>query len=355
VKAPPLPHQRERSRPSYHHIDDVDVDDVQMTRSHKIEAWIALLVAVVLIITLALIRWQRQKAISLQGAILVQDSDPRKQRPIAGVAISAGDLATSDTTSDSSGFFLLRLRKPIRKGHAIVLVFRHPQYHPLYLNDFVTSKLYVVHLVPLTGNTAPENQPEVKVANVRVRYTDKAMTELNVGSAVKIFEVENKGNVPCKGESLCSPDGKWKAALGSATLDAGPGNAFRNARASCIAGPCPFTKIEADRLSQGDQIITASARNWSETATFLLEAEVFRPVMSQMEHWSYPVIFGEGLSFTLPSAAESVSIRADLDGQTIIFPLGPSLFLSWATCDAAVNPDKGRIYRCTPKPGYRFQ
>src|ERR1019366_4900939 len=273
---------RERSRPSYHHIDDVDVDDVQMTRSHKIEAWIALLVA-------------------------------------------------------------------------IVLVFRPPQYHPLYLNDFVTSKLYVVHLVPLTGNTAPENQPEVKVANVRVRYTDKAMTELNVGSAVKTFEVENKGNVPCKGQSLCSPDGKWKAAVGSATLDAGMGNAFRNARASCIAGPCPFTKIEAERLSQGDQIITASARDWSETATFLLEAEVFRPVMSQKEHWSYPVIFGETLSFTLPSAAESVSIEADLDRQTIIFPLGPSLFLSWATCNAAVNPDQGRIYRCTPKPGYRFQ
>ncbi len=326
-----------------------------MTGTRKIGAWIALLVALVLIISPALIRWQRQKPISLQGAVLVQDSDPRKQRPIAGVAISAGDLATSDTTSDASGFFFLRLRKPIRNGHAIVIVFRHPQYHPLYLNDFVTSKLYVVHLVPLTSNTAPENQPEVKVANVRVRYTDKALTQLNVGSAVKIFEIENKGNVPCKGGSLCSPDGKWKAGLGSATLNAGAGNAFRNVRASCIAGPCPFTKIETDRLSQSDQIVTASARDWSETATFLLEAEVFRPVMSQMEHWSYPVIFGEGLSFTLPSAAESVSIEADLNGRTIIFPLGPSLFLSWADCNAGVNPDKGRIYRCTPKPGYRFQ
>jgi len=326
-----------------------------MTRTHKIEAWIALLVPLVLIITIALIRWQRQKAISLQGAILIQDSDPRKQRPIAGVAISAGDLATSDTTSDSSGFFFLRLRKPIRKGHLIVLAFRHPQYHPLYLNDFVTSKLYIVHLVPLGSNTGPENQPVVKVSNVRVRYTGKAMTEQNVGSAVKIFEIENKGNVPCKGESICSPDGKWKAALGSATLDAGAGNAFRNARASCIAGPCPFTRIEAERLSQGDQIITASARDWSETATFLLEAEVFRPAVSQMEHRSYPVIFGETLSFTLPSSAESVSLEADLDGQTIIFPLGPSLFLSWATCNAAVNPDKGRIYRCATKPGYRFQ
>jgi hypothetical protein len=326
-----------------------------MTHTRKIEAWIALLVAVALLITLVVIHWPRRKEIILQGAVLVQDSDPRKQRPVAGVAISAGDLATSDTVSDASGLFVLRLRKPIRNGHAIVISFRHAQYQPIYLNDFVTSKLYVVHLVPVANVAAPGNQPQVSVANVRVRYTVKALDQLNVGSAVKIFEIQNKSNVPCKGGSLCSPDGKWKAASGTATLDAGPGNAFRNARSSCIAGPCPFTKIEGDRLSQGDQIVTATARDWSDTATFLLEAEVFRPVMSQMEHWSYPVVFGEGLSFTLPSAAESVSIEAELDKQTIIFPLGPSLFLSWATCNTEVNPDKSRIYRCAPKPGYRFQ
>jgi hypothetical protein len=326
-----------------------------MTHTRKIEAWIALLVAVALLITLVVIHWPRRKEIILQGAVLVQDSDPRKQRPVAGVAISAGDLATSDTVSDASGLFVLRLRKPIRNGHAIVISFRHAQYQPLYLNDFVTSKLYVVHLVPVANVATPGNQPQVSVANVRVRYTVKALDQLNVGSAVKIFEIQNKSNVPCKGGALCSPDGKWKAASGSATLDAGPGNAFRNARSSCIAGPCPFTKIEGDRLSQGDQIVTATARDWSDTATFLLEAEVFRPVMSQMEHWSYPVVFGEGLSFTLPSAAESVSIEAELDKQTIIFPLGPSLFLSWATCNTEVNPDKSRIYRCAPKPGYRFQ
>jgi hypothetical protein len=327
-----------------------------MTRPHKIEFVIAVLVAILLAGSiLALVRWQRQKPISLWGAVLVEDSDPRKQQPIPGVAISVGDLATSDVKSGSSGFFILRLRKPIRRGHAIVLKFRHPQYRPLDVNDFVSNKLYVVHLVPLSSNPLPANQPEIKVTNVRVRYTVKAMTEANVGSAVKTFQVENKGNVPCKGQRPCSPDGRWKAAFGSATLDAGANNAFRDARASCIAGPCPFTKIEADHFSQGGQVITVSARDWSDTATFLLEAEVFRPMVSQMEHWSYPVIFGDTLSFTLPSAAQSVSIEADVNGQTIIFPLGPSLFLSWASCDAGVNPDQGRVYRCTPKPGYGFQ
>ena len=327
-----------------------------MTRAHKIEAWIALSVAIVVIASiLALIHWQRQKPISLWGAVLMQNADPHKQQPIAGVTVSAGDLAVADVKSNSTGLFVLKLRKPIRKGHPLVLSFRDPHYRPLDVDDVVTNKLYVVHLVPLSSEPAPRNQPAAKVANVRVRYTVKAMTEMNVGSAVKTFEVENKGNVPCKGQHPCSPDGKWKATLTSATLDAGPGNQFRDARASCIAGPCPFTRIREDHISENGQTYLVSALDWSETATFLLEAEVFRPMESQSEHWSYPVIFGEGLSFTLPGDAQSVSIEADVDGQTIIFPLGPSLFLSWAACDETVNADRGRVYRCTPKSGYRFQ
>jgi hypothetical protein len=327
-----------------------------MTRAHKIEAWIAFAVAIVLTAsTLALIQWQRQKPIAIRGAVLVQDSDPRKQLPIAGVEVSAGDLASVEVTSNSSGFFYLKLRKPIRKGHALVLEFHHRQYQPLVVHDIVSSQLYVVHLVPVSNKPAPANQPVVKVTNVRVRYTVKGMTEVNVGSAVKTFEIENKGNVPCKGQGVCSPDGRWKAADASGSLDAGAGNEFRDARASCIAGPCPFTKIEEDHFSEGGQVITVAARDWSDTTTFLLEAEVFRTMETQSERWSYPVIFGEGLSFTLPSSAESVSIEADVNGQTIIFPLGPALFLNWASCDARVNPDKARVYSCAPKPGYSFQ
>ncbi len=327
-----------------------------MTRAHKIEAWIALAVAIVLAAsTLALVQWQRQKPIAIRGAVLVQDSDPRKQLPIAGVEISAGDLAAGEVTSNSSGFFYLKLRKPIRKGHALVLEFHHRQYQPLVLHDIVSSQLYVVHLVPVSNKPVPANQPMAKVTNVRVRYTVKGITEVNVGSAVKTFEIENKGDVPCKGQGVCSPDGRWKAADGSGSLDAGAGNEFRDARASCIAGPCPFTKIEEDHFSEGGQVITVAARDWSDTTTFLLEAEVFRTMETQSERWSYPVIFGEGLSFTLPSSAESVSIEADVNGQTIIFPLGPALFLNWASCEARVNPDKARVYSCAAKPGYSFQ
>jgi hypothetical protein len=327
-----------------------------MTRAHKIEVWIAVLVALGLTAsTIAIVRWQRQKPLSLRGAVLVADSDPRKQQPIAGVEISGGDLAAADVKSDSSGLFVLKLHKRVRKGHPIVLSFRSPHYRPLDLNDYVANKIYVVHLVPVASPSVPQSPAKVKVSNVRVMYSSKAMTELNVGSAVKIFEIENKGDVPCKNQNPCSPDGKWKAAAGAVTLDAGSGNEFRNARASCIAGPCPFTKIEATQFSQGGQKMTVSALNWSDTATFLIEAEVFRMMISQREHWSYPVIFGEGLSFTLPSGSEGVSIEADLNGQTIIFPLGPSISLSWATCDMVGSPDKSPVYRCTAKPEYSFQ
>jgi hypothetical protein len=326
-----------------------------MTRTHRIELWIALLATVTVVAVFTVIRWQKQKAVTLRGAIVVGDTDPRKQLPIGGVSISADEMKGVGAKSDSSGFFALTLPKPIRRGHPIVLHFRHSQYKPLDLNDYVGNQLYIVRLVPEASKPSTTDQPSVKVGNVRVRYTVKAQTELNVGSAVKTFEVKNLGNVPCKNQHPCSPDGRWKAVLGSATLDAGVGNAFRSARASCIAGPCPFTRIESNHMSQGDQILTLTVRDWSDTATFLLEAEVFRPMVSQMEHWSYPAIFGEGFSFTLPSTAESVSMEADLDGQTIIFPLGPALLLSWANCDTGLNPDQGRIYRCSLKSGYRFQ
>ena len=329
-----------------------------MTHSQKIELWSAGVVAVVLAIaSVLLVHWHRQSAVTLQGAVIVQDSDPRKELPIADVEVSVENkLARGTARSDASGFFRIAVPRGVRRGDQAKLHFHHVGYRDFELDDFVGDKLYIARMTPLTARPSrTPGQPDVKVGNVRVRFSIKNMTDVNIGSAVKIFDIENKGNVPCKGQHPCSPDGKWKAALGAATLDAGTGNEFRDARASCIAGPCPFTRIEADRFSQGGQTIMVSARNWSDTATFLLEAEVFHPMASELIHESYPVIFGDSLNFTLPASAEGVNIEADIDGQTIIFPLGPALHLSWATCTSRVNPDQTRVYRCELKPGYRFQ
>jgi hypothetical protein len=100
--------------------------------------------------------------------------------------------------------------------------------------------------------------------------------------------------------------------------------------------------------------VTVSALAWSDTATFLLEAEVVQPTVSDVVRNSYPTIFGDALNFTLPPAAEGVSIQADLNGETTVFPLGPAMILSWADCNVRSNPDQTRVYRCELKPGYRW-
>lgn len=331
-------------------------EDYLMRVTRKRSLWIALALAAGLAGVGIFFRYQHLKPLTITGAVTVQDTDPRKQLPIAGVEISVKDSNESPVKSDSSGFFSLELRKGIRRGRAVTLVFRHPDYRPLDLPEFTGDKLYIVHLVPLSNPTDHvRNQPSTTVGNVRVRYSIKAMRTVNVGSAVKTFQVENVGNIPCKGRSPCSPDGKWKAAIASASLDAGLGNEFQHARVSCIAGPCPFTKIESNEFPGSSQKITASARNWSDSATFLVEAEVAQTMQSPIEHQSYPVIFGAALSFTLPTDAEGVSLEADIAGETIIFPLGPSLFLTWANCNERVNPDNTSVYRCELKPGYQFQ
>ncbi|HEY1262325.1 MAG TPA: hypothetical protein VGF06_02310 [Terriglobales bacterium] len=328
-----------------------------MTRAHKIE--IGVVAGLVLAGALAGVYfsgvWQR-KAVVLHGALITQSSDPHKQTPITGAEITlANGLAVAPVKSDSSGLFALTLQKSVRRGQAIVFHFRHPDYKPLDLKEFAGDKLYVIHLDPLAEPKPQPNHPQTTVANVLVRYSLKAAQTINIGSAVKPFSVENTGNVPCKGHHPCSPDGKWKASIGSAELDAGAGNEFRNVRASCIAGPCPFTSIRTDMTPDGSRVVKATAINWSDTATFLMEAEVFHPMYSDMIRESYPVIFGQALNFTLPNASEGVSIQAEINGETIVFPLGPTLVMRWADCNARVNPDQTRVYRCRLKSEFRFK
>jgi hypothetical protein len=328
-----------------------------MKRETNRSLWMALALATALIVAGVLIGRHIRKAVTIMGAVTVQDADARKQLPIADVEITtANPIESAPGKTESSGFFKLRLNRNVRKGGVVRLRFRHPNYQPLDINEIADDKLCIVRLIPLAKNTNDgPNRPAIVVGNVRIRYSIKALRTVNIGSAVKTFQVPNAGNIPCKGQSPCSPDGKWKATIASTALDAGPGNEFQNARVSCIAGPCPFTKIESDEFSKAGQKITASARNWSDPATFLVEAEVVHTMQSPLEHQSYPVIFGSALNFTLPTDAEGVSLEADIDGKTIIFPLGPELFLTWANCNARVNSDQTSVYRCELKPGYRFQ
>lgn len=303
-----------------------------------------------------------RRSIPIEGAVIQRDTDSRKELPIEGVTVYASDGVVSATTeSNDLGHFKLVLHRQVWSGQPIVVQFKHADYEPYSLTLqagrlVVDDKLYVVPmaLLPEQQKPGPTGKESV-VSNIRVRYTINSRTEKNVGSAVKTFQVVNKGNVPCNKQSPCSPDGKWKAATGSASLDAGQDNAFGNVRASCIAGPCPFTRIDASGFEHGGRHITISALDWSDTATFLLEAEVFHTAISSNVRESYPVIFGRTLNFTLPPTQEGVSLEGEIDGAPMVFPLGPNLYLSWATCTARTSDeDKTTVYRCELKPGYRF-
>jgi len=304
-----------------------------------------------------------KRSIPIEGAVIRRDPDTRKELPIADATVIASDGVVSATAqSDASGYFKVDLVRQVWSGQPIIVHFQHPEYEPFDLNLQagrlqIEDKLYVAAMVPRPSPppTGPSRKESV-VSNIRVRYTINSRTESNVGSAVKTFQVFNRGNVPCEKGSLCSPDKKWKAAKGSASLDAGQDNTFGNVRASCIAGPCPFTTIDSSGFEHGGRHITISAVDWSDTTTFLLEAEVFHTAISSNVRESYPVIFGRTLNFTLPPTQEGVSLEGDIDGAPMVFPLGPDLFLSWATCTVRTNTEKDKttVYRCELKPGYRF-
>jgi hypothetical protein len=299
----------------------------------------------------------RNRPVALVGAIIQQNDDTRKQSPIADVQVMSADgVASEPVKTNPSGYFKLVLPQGATQGQAITVQFRHPNYQPLDLKTVVADRPYVIHMVPLHGEDGNSSgHPDVVVTNVLVRYSIETSAEMNVGAGVKTFQVPNTGGIPCDPRGPCSPDGKWKASVGGAFLDAGQGNVFRNARLFCIAGPCPFTKIDSDQYSQGGQHIAVSVRNWSDTTTFLFQAEVFRQQVSDMVRESYPVIFGPTFNFSLPAAAEGPSLEAELDKSPIIFPLGPSPNLSWASCTVIFGGHRSKSYRCELKQGFKFQ
>jgi hypothetical protein len=333
-------------------------------KSRKTLIGILVLAAAVATVTFVWFRahhWS-PRTITIQGAVIERNSDPHKQMPIADVLVTATDgHRVARAQSDNSGYFKIVVGAGVWPQSIITLNFQHPDYRPLNLSFQLglprqPIRLFVAALTPraeadVSLQTA---HPANVISNIRVRYTTNERSDTNIGSAVKTFQVDNRGDIPCDHQSPCSPNGHWKASVGTVTLDAGPGNVFRNARCSCIAGPCPFTRINSSGFENGGRVITASATDWSDTTTFLLEAEVFRDAIDSSVRESYPVRFDRTLNFTLPPTQEGPSIQADVNGAPMVFPLGPDLYLSWANCTTRVNADKSTVYQCELKPDYRF-
>jgi hypothetical protein len=325
-----------------------------MSRGKSITIWTVVILAILAASGIAL--WRHRRPVTLRGAVLRDDRESNRQLPIADVEIRATNaLGSGVAKSDSSGFFTLTLPKGLRRRQAVVLSFRRSGYQSLDINDFIGDKIYVARMTPLHQETSAETKAGSAVSNTRIRYSVKATTEANIGGAVRTFQIVNTGNTPCNKTPPCAPGGKWKGTVGSLSLDAGEGNEFRNARVSCIAGPCPFTKIEQENYTPDRRHFNVAVLNWSDTVTYLVEAEVVHPMTSDMVRETYPVIFGRALNFSLPSSAEGPSIEAEIQGDPIVFPLGPDLFLRWADCHVVVDRDQSKNYRCELKPGYQFR
>lgn len=329
-----------------------------MIEWRKIAIWATAVLSIIIVIgsLLFIIRQSRPKPpLRLTGVTLRRDTDPRKQIPIAGAEVTASTISTvTRTLSDASGSFSFTF--PAQEGEPQVanLAFAHSGYRPLEISSATGNQLYLAYMTPVPQKImAPVSRNVSTLSNVRVRYSEKAMITNNIGPLVKPFEVVNTGNMPCNQHEPCSPDGKWKATVNS-FVEHGGEQVFRHSRLACIAGPCPFTRIESQDLVADGHDLKISVRNWSDTATFLLEAEVSQTIVSDVVRQSYPTIFGPSMSFILPASAEGPSIEADVNGQPIVFPLGPDLIVSWGTCSVKVSPDQTKLYRCDLKPGYQF-
>src|SRR5262249_52467156 len=150
-----------------------------------------------------------------EGAVIESNEDVNKELPIADVVITASDGVSSATTrSEASGYFSLVLQKSVLSKGLATVSFRRPSYEPLDLNVptgrlETPNELHVVRMVAIASKkkATGSNVPGTVVSNIRVRYTLNSRTETNVGSAVRTFQVVNKGNVPCNHQYPCSPDG----------------------------------------------------------------------------------------------------------------------------------------------------
>lgn len=339
-----------------------------MTHRQKIAGAIAL-GAVGGVVVVLLVRASRQAPVepppvrlvtTIVGAVVEQAANPRGQAPIADVEVSVGDnVAEGVARTNFSGFFSLDVSPGIEEGRMFMLQFSHAGYQPLAIPAVAGDQLYVARMVPL--HPPEEAQvvvtPTVEVSGVVVRYSVRSTTTATVGTAAKTFQVANTANVPCddQAHAPCSPDGRWKAAVATVSLDAGPGNVLADPRVSCIAGPCPFTKTEIEDHSKAGRVVTVKALSWSDTTTFLLQGEVIQAQVNDVVQRSYPVIYDRELNFSLPPTARGPSLEATLNNVPIVFPLPPNPDLVWAACKVRQESDGTKQYRCELKPGYQFR
>jgi hypothetical protein len=164
------------------------------------------------LLTIRLHQW-RPRSLTIQGAVIRNDEDTRKEIPISGASITASDgVTTRSTLSDASGYFHITFPETVWPGQVLNLAFRHTDYLPMDIQlhtglRLASKELHIAAMVPIEPSVGGgTNKPLSVVSNIRVRYTVNSAMDENIGSAVKIFQVANKPDVPCNSQAPCSPN-----------------------------------------------------------------------------------------------------------------------------------------------------
>src|SRR6266850_2373185 len=91
--------------------------DDGMSGKWKVAIWAVVIVALGGILVTMLLRHRSEKSMSLKGAVIKQDTDTKKELPIADVQITAeSGFSVGGGKSDSSGFFNLGLSPGVEPG-----------------------------------------------------------------------------------------------------------------------------------------------------------------------------------------------------------------------------------------------
>ena len=103
--------------------------------------------------------------VTLMGAVLRQDDNPRNQTPLANVTVTAVDGSVAvHGKSNSSGLFTVSIRPRLSDRRRIVLVFDTPGYQPLSMTVFYPAdRLYIARMQPLTREAGRQSGRRLKV------------------------------------------------------------------------------------------------------------------------------------------------------------------------------------------------
>jgi len=142
-----------------------------------------------------------------------------------------------------------------------------------------------------------QSGPQSRWSNNPCSYSIQGHENDECGQRGENFQVENVANVPCKGKLRVARRQMESLRSGSASLERAWEINFK-CSILVIQGPAPFTKIESNgfpKAARKSRLLLAIVKY----GHLFSGREVVHACQSQIDHQSYPVIFGPALNFTL--------------------------------------------------------